>query len=159
MGALIGAYAFPSPVDFGVCLLGSVSPDLDHPRSLLGRKLPFVSSLAHGYLGHRGALHSLLGLMVWLWGLIWLLPSHLAFAFVWGYGSHLILDGLTKGGIPIFWPFSAQRGGFGLGFRSGGLMDYAIGLGSLLAALWKMSQAGFFLGFTKAIGAKLGVMT
>jgi membrane-bound metal-dependent hydrolase YbcI (DUF457 family) len=94
--------------------------------------------------------------MGWLWGFTRLFPDPLAFAFVWGYGSHLILDGLTKGGIPIFWPFSTKRSGLGL--RSGGLLDGVIGLGSLLATLWKMAQSGIFLGITRAVRLKLGVM-
>lgn len=99
--------------------LGALLPDLDTPASLLSRaSLGGVQPLAlpsrwinHRY-GHRGATHSLRA-----WGiaaallspLILLGPeagSGLAFwlGLVVGYGSHLLGDGLTRSGIPLFYP-------------------------------------------------------
>ena len=62
----------------------------------------------HRLLGHRGLLHSLLGLV--LTGLIVGIPIALnlepeaAIALLLGYASHLALDGVTKSGIPLWFP-------------------------------------------------------
>lgn len=152
----MGTFVFPRPLMFGACLLGSLLPDLDHPGSLIGRKFSFFSKLTHRSLGHRGALHSLLALLGWFWGLAWLFPKPLALAFLGGYGSHLVLDAMTKGGFPIFWPFSLKTGGAGL--KSGGWMDGAIGLISVVIVLWRMGQSGIFLEFMKTVKLRLGVL-
>lgn len=95
-------------------VLGALLPDLDASDSLLRRAsvrgiTPLVplSTVLHKSLGHRGATHSLLGLAVafvlalplaaWLG---WTAPVALAL----GYGSHLLCDGCTKSGVPLFYP-------------------------------------------------------
>jgi membrane-bound metal-dependent hydrolase YbcI (DUF457 family) len=65
-------------------------------------------------LHHRGPLHSLLITLVvtiaaciafaafnqaWTWGL----------AFGWGWLMHILADGLTKEGVPFFWPVNDER--------------------------------------------------
>lgn len=85
-------------------LVGSVLPDIDAERSLLGRFFP------SGWLGpHRGITHTdwvavallLPGLLVpWLWPLLWL----------WlGYALHLVVDGWSAAGRARFWPFGRWR--------------------------------------------------
>jgi len=94
-------------------------PDLDAQRSTIrylrvdmgrGKRLrPFepVAALVSRTLGHRGPLHSLLGI-----GVVWLLlglpvlwigwqPSA---AFALGMLSHLLGDGCTKSGVPLLFP-------------------------------------------------------
>jgi membrane-bound metal-dependent hydrolase YbcI (DUF457 family) len=76
--------------------------------------LMLLSWLLYKSLHHRGPLHSLyfsLGVttvacvvfwafwLPWVWGL----------AFGWGWLSHILADGLTEQGVPIFWPFNDER--------------------------------------------------
>lgn len=86
-----------------VSACGGLIPDIDHPDSLLGRKIPIIPELLNVLFGHRTFTHSLLGLAVTtiflfsndsLWGKAWAV----------GYGSHLLLDLLTTSGVPLFWP-------------------------------------------------------
>ncbi len=43
-----------------MALASALLPDLDHPRSLLGRQLPWISGPLSRLFGHRGFTHSLL---------------------------------------------------------------------------------------------------
>ena len=47
------------------------------------------------------------------------------FGYITGYTSHLLLDFLTKAGIPIFYPFSRKRYHL-LSIKSGGIAELMI---------------------------------
>lgn len=85
-------------------LLGSIIPDIDHPRSFLGRRLWIFSKLI-ATLGHRGPTHSLLGMIV-----TFLILNFFDFtqseilAMMIGYSTHLLADAMTPQGIPLFYP-------------------------------------------------------
>ena len=90
----------------------SVLPDADYPKSWLGYQLGSVSEELHRYFGHRSFLHSffalvlvtvILGLPLW-----WIFgrPAPMVAVFV-GYGSHLLADMMTLGGVQLFWPSKA----------------------------------------------------
>ncbi|MDF2441464.1 MAG: inner rane protein [Abditibacteriota bacterium] len=98
-----------------VAVGGALAPDLDAQDSLVKRFAiaglrPFVplSQLLHGAFGHRGLLHSLLGLGLFtlLCGLplaLWLgWPFGVALSL--GYASHLLADAATKSGVPLLYP-------------------------------------------------------
>lgn len=72
---------------------------------------PFLlpSQMLHGMFGHRGLLHSLLGLA--LVALLVFVPLGIVLksvsaipALVLGYISHLALDACTKSGVPLWHP-------------------------------------------------------
>jgi endonuclease YncB( thermonuclease family) len=90
----------------------SILPDADNPKSWLGHQLGRVSQDLHRLFGHRGFLHFLLALLLFVVvvGLpIWWatgLPA-LALAASVGYGSHLFADMLTLSGVQLFWPSRA----------------------------------------------------
>ena len=96
--------------------IGALLPDLDAAESkikhlrLVGNLEPFAlpALLIHRTFGHRGLLHSALGLVLFsllvgcpvALGLAW--PP--ALAGVLGYASHLALDACTRHGIPLWYP-------------------------------------------------------
>ena len=97
---------------------GALLPDLDASESKIrslavGGVRPFVpvSILIHRMWGHRGLLHSPLGLVLAACGAVILalfgygLP---ALALLIGYASHLVADACTRSGIPG-WPNRADR--------------------------------------------------
>ncbi|MFH1683493.1 MAG: metal-dependent hydrolase [Candidatus Margulisiibacteriota bacterium] len=105
-------------------IFGSILPDIDHPRSVIGRIFPRISIPLERKYGHRTVTHSLVGWVVssmifgfllsfgvWLLSIIssleggyWdLLPRWIA-AFSIGYFSHLVLDMFNKRGSQMFWP-------------------------------------------------------
>jgi len=88
----------------GTAVLGALLPDIDHPSSYIGRRVPVVPYLLGG---HRRAAHSLLAaLAVVLLAHRFLgLSGFLIFSLVGGYLSHLALDLLNPEGAMLFWPF------------------------------------------------------
>jgi inner membrane protein len=86
--------------------LGALFPDIDHPKSLLGRWVKPVSYFSK----HRGFFHSVLGgvfFTVLLDVFLRLIEQHntnYPLVFFLGYLSHLLLDGSTKQGIFALWP-------------------------------------------------------
>lgn len=112
--------------------ISALLPDIDHPESLLGRKIKPISWLINKLLGHRTITHSLdfaLGLC-----LVVLLSSNFsywAWMFVLGYISHLLLDSLTRTGIKL--SMFQQNSTIGIKLvRTSGVVDTLIFLASLL---------------------------
>ncbi len=104
---------------------GSLLPDIDNARSMLGRRLGPISKEIQHLAGHRTLFHSLLGLalgsllaigleqlVVYLLsqrGLAFpaslVADSHLVFfGVLFGCIMHIAADALTFGGVPLFWP-------------------------------------------------------
>ena len=124
-------------------VLGALLPDIDHPKSWLGRRIPFISLPIAAVFGHRGITHSLVavagvaaalyqGLEHWSldtrWGL-------LAAGLCAGYASHLVGDFATHGGVPLLWP-SKQRYSLPLTFLTGGVFERLLFLGLVLGAAY-----------------------
>lgn len=87
-------------------LLGSLLPDLDHPKSKLGKKVPFFSKTVNAAFGHRGIFHSLFFALLVAYLASLFLPHYLVGAVFFGYLSHLIADSFTKMGVNYLHPFA-----------------------------------------------------
>ncbi|MBK1733740.1 hypothetical protein CKO15_00265 [Halorhodospira abdelmalekii] len=92
---------------------GALLPDIDEPRSWIGRRFLFLSQPLRTFFGHRGITHSLafcilIGALLGLLSHSYALPEGLALAILIGYASHLIADAVTPGGIPLMWPFKGR---------------------------------------------------
>lgn len=105
LASKVGAGLFEGP-EILAAMAGSLLPDIDHPRSFVGKRLRIISVPLAATVGHRGVTHSALAvaaatvaMFLW-WGEAW---SWLA-ALAIGYLSHLLGDWLTPSGIPFFWP-------------------------------------------------------
>lgn len=91
----------------------SLLPDLDSPKSKLGRKTAPASALINAVVGHRGAMHSLLAAgLISAASLFALRPLQLnpllSLAVTAGYVSHLLLDALNPQGVPLLWPWEKR---------------------------------------------------
>lgn len=123
----------------GAAALGSLAPDLDSPKSSLGRSIWPISGTVKSLVGHRGFTHSLLASFLVFLGLAltrqyhWF-PYFTAFAI--GYLSHVFADWLTTEGVPLFWP-NGKRFRSPLSFRTGGV-------GELLFSLVAGAALGFW---------------
>lgn len=97
--------------------IGGLMPDIDHPGSLLGRALPFVSIPISIFFPHRTITHTvwfavataLLPLLVIVLcsnsGLVIRFDYYWAGAYLMaGSLSHLALDAPTNSGVAPFWP-------------------------------------------------------
>lgn len=94
-------------------VLGSMLPDIDHPGSAFGRRVPFLSIPLSAVFGHRGITHSLIA-VIGMSALIWYALHHLNWhpgysvpfvvGLAVGYLSHLAGDWMTNSGVPLLWP-------------------------------------------------------
>jgi inner membrane protein len=120
-----------------VAVVGSLAPDIDHPGSTISRRVKLLA-LPFRLLSHRGLTHSLLGifLVTLLIGALHVDLLHGA-AFISGYASHLIADGMTRAGIRLWYP-SKRRFTFVpqmLTLDTGSSFEYLIALSSLIASV------------------------
>jgi inner membrane protein len=105
--------------------IGGIAPDIDQPTAPLWRNLPIgkiVGKVTDKFLGgHRFLTHSILGLALFsaLAALLlkFLHPlmlhsnaHYIWWAFVIGMASHLVMDTLTKEGVPWLLPLPIKFG-------------------------------------------------
>lgn len=111
-------------VGFGAVMIGGLTPDIDEPAAEFWSKLPagsIIGRIIKPFMGgHRVISHSLLGVFIIGWlmkfllekisgvlvvdmGIVW-------FCFMLGYVSHLVVDSLTKEGVPWFFPIPLKIG-------------------------------------------------
>ncbi len=99
-------------------LIAGVIPDVDHPKSKIGRKF-FLKPISFLF-GHRGFFHSLFFVVI-LCCVVWFFFDKWWIPFAIGYVSHLFIDCFTKAGINIIYPFKQLRlSGF---IRTGGWIE------------------------------------
>ncbi len=105
-------------------ILGAITPDLDQPTAQFWRDLPtgsIIGRIVHPLLGgHRIISHSLLGmaaigyllkLLLARVGLVLLVDMNIVWgAFMLGYLSHLLVDTITKEGVPWLFPLPVRFG-------------------------------------------------
>lgn len=104
-------------------VVGSVLPDIDHPRGLIYHFLGFPRWVRRGVsrvVGQRGVVHSLLASVVVLaLGLLVCFSAGIGFGVGFGlflgFLSHLFLDSLTVRGVGWLLPFSKWRVRFVVG--------------------------------------------
>ncbi len=106
-------------------LIGGITPDIDQPTAPLWRNLPIGKFFGRMFDdltgGHRFLTHSIIGLALFgfaaHWLLIFLQPimKHVDIGLVWwafmiGMVSHLVMDTLTKEGVPWLLPIPVKFG-------------------------------------------------
>lgn len=105
-------------------LIGGLAPDLDQPTANLWNRLPGGSVIGRMLSpmlgGHRFISHSFLGVALFGFGLKWLLQliqnvlivdmNVVWWAFMIGFVSHLLIDMLTKEGVPWLFPIPIHFG-------------------------------------------------
>jgi len=90
----------------GFVLLGAILPDIDEPNSYIGRKIPFISILLKDMFNieHRTITHTIfIPLMIAI--IAFSINNEFLLALSFGILMHDVGDMLTKGGVPIFYPF------------------------------------------------------
>lgn len=91
-------------------LIGSLLPDIDHPHSVLGRRLPFISKPLYRLCGHRSLTHSIFFLIICS-----LIPNLLNLEMIStglfiGILSHILLDLMCPGGgVAFLYPLYPYR--------------------------------------------------
>lgn len=105
--------------------LGGIAPDIDQPTAPLWRNLPIGGSIGRVFDkllgGHRFLTHSILGLALFgflfraLLAFLHPIMPHIDSGYVWwafmiGMVSHLLMDTLTKEGVPWLLPIPVKFG-------------------------------------------------
>ena len=90
-------------------IIGALLPDIDSPKSTMGRFLPFISVPIERRWGHRTLTHGL-GMVLAI--AVLLIPLYAVYRSIYcalliGYLSHLFADCTTKSGVPLFYPWHA----------------------------------------------------
>jgi inner membrane protein len=98
-------------ISLGMVIVGSLLPDIDHPKSWVGRRTRPISTVIASTFSHRGITHSAIAVI----GLTALL-LHAGYrraavsAVIVGYLSHLAADMLTPQGLRLAWPLRRTWG-------------------------------------------------
>jgi inner membrane protein len=106
-------------------LIGGITPDIDQPTAPFWRNLPvgrfFGKAFDKLLGGHRFLTHSILGLALFGFAAHWLLvflhpimgqvnTGYVWWAYFIGMLSHLVMDTLTKEGVPWLLPIPVKFG-------------------------------------------------
>lgn len=105
--------------------LGSISPDIDHPSSHIGKNFTLISKKIYSKYGHRTITHSLFCVLylmafsclvfiilklffynIYLQYKIYIFP--IPIGFILGYISHIILDMFSPRGVSLFYPYEKK---------------------------------------------------
>lgn len=111
-------------VALGANLVGGLAPDIDQPTAKLWHDIPtgtiwgkIISPL---FGGHRFISHSLIGMALFGYGFKYLLylarntivvdQNIVWWSFMIGFFSHLVMDTITREGVPWLFPFPFKFG-------------------------------------------------
>ncbi len=99
-----------NPIYISITIIGSLLPDIDHTRSLIGKTVYPLARYLAIHFGHRTITHSLIFLLSIT--LISLFTErnfsdnyHITTILFFSVFSHFIFDMVTLQGIPLFYPF------------------------------------------------------
>ncbi len=110
LSSLSGINPFETPIAMTTMTVAAILPDIDQPKSLVGKALWPISITINRNYGQRTITHSGLALITTTLtiGFIEHLISgstKLTLVYCYSYLSHLILDMMTIGGVPLLYPF------------------------------------------------------
>jgi len=123
---------------WGGSAIGALMPDIDHASSLISKTVN--RAWAPG-VRHRGGAHTLLAwailtvVAVVAWG-----ACAPVLAASWGYLSHLLIDAVTEGKVPLLAPFYRKRVGLSL-VRTGSIPEYLVRYGALAIVIFYDSRS------------------
>jgi inner membrane protein len=103
--------------------LGALLPDIDHPGSVVGRRLKLVSIPVSMIFGHRGITHSLIAVVAMSVAVAWQIGAQpWIAALAIGYLTHLVGDWLTPSGVPFLWP-NRRKFASPIGFKTNSMTE------------------------------------
>lgn len=132
--------------------IGAIFPDIDHPNSFIGRRMPITSGGMRKAFGHRGMVHSLVGAIVFTAIIRFLLisfnfPLEWGFWFLIGFLAHLIEDSFSKFGIAWLQPIYDKNIQFGfkqIYYITGGVSERIIFIVASALLIYQLVHIGLF---------------
>ncbi len=137
-------------------LLTALLPDIDHPKSLLGQRLRWISLPMARAFGHRGFTHSLLAMMTGIYFIHqqlppgWPLPTDAYHAMIIGYLSHILADMLTAAGVPLLWPCRWRFCLPLLNSQKGNQLERVLCIALIVFSLHPASTATLYAGYERS---------
>ncbi|MGG3874599.1 metal-dependent hydrolase [Brevibacillus laterosporus] len=133
--------------------VGSLLPDIDHPKSYIGKKLSKTSRVMSKTLGHRGLTHAL-PFWLCLFPLGFFMKENVFLGLWIGYLFHIVGDLLTVAGVPLFYPFSKARIKLPLAFKTGSSVEKGVFIACLLLIIVSM-DANMFAELNSSLAIQL----
>lgn len=104
-------FTLEESVIYFICILiGSLLPDIDHPKSKFGKKIKPLSKFLYNKVGHRTLTHSIFIITVIYFS------YNIAFGMdvvstglMIGCVMHIFFDMFTVSGVPLAYPISNKR--------------------------------------------------
>lgn len=100
---------FADPYYLGATIFISLLPDIDTPKSLIGKPFyPLQMALSQIWASHHYPQHLfalILTLITYIFQRLQIIPPHYAIIVFFAYFGHLLLDMLTTTGVPLLYPF------------------------------------------------------
>lgn len=113
----------------GGIIVGSILPDIDHKNSFISKRNKIISRIISIIAGHRKLFHAPLFYTAIYLITIMQIKSTLLLILVkgifLGIMSHLILDIITLGGLPILYPFSKKKLSLG-NIKTDGFLEHIL---------------------------------
>lgn len=115
--AYLAELPFDVPAVLSFLIVGSLLPDIDHPRGFLSRQPYLFKRTSRGvskFVTHRGIVHSLLAALiasavVWVIAMFYNWETLAVACFFLGFVSHLAADSLNPTGIKWLQPFRKAK--------------------------------------------------
>lgn len=124
-------------------VIGSIFPDIDHKGSYISKRVKAVSFFISRLLKHRGITHAPI-VSIFMMGVLLVVGRFFFFSdllnvgiigFLIGALSHILLDSMTKGGVPLLYPFNKKKFSL-MGFPTGGVAETLIFVGLVLGSVY-----------------------
>jgi membrane-bound metal-dependent hydrolase YbcI (DUF457 family) len=133
---------------------GALAPDIDHPKSTIGRVFFPISIPLAEHFGHRGPLHSF-----WLWGSVAVASLLWKPALLIGIGGilHIVADCATVSGVRAMAPFSNKL--FVLFKREWRIKTGSTAEFAILAVFGSVAWGGSQISSAGGISALMGYLT
>jgi len=131
-------------------MAGSLFPDIDCRNSYIGRRARISSTIISGLFEHRGATHAPIIVTLFTAFLYLISKNFLPYPFIKtlligfyiGNLTHILLDMITKGGVPLLFPFTKTK--FNLTkIKTGSIGEMVIFFIMIIAFVFEVK--GFFL--------------
>lgn len=106
--------------------IGSLIPDIDEPKSYIGRRSLGVSWFIKKKYGHRGGTHSVI---IWfiLMAILMTIARHpFTYGISCGYLFHIVGDFFSNKGVPLLLPLTKKRFKFIVTYRTGGWVEMVV---------------------------------
>ena len=110
IAALLNVNILENKILIAVVILGSLLPDIDHTRSIIGKVFYPLAKFLQRHYGHRTITHSLIALITTTLTTNLIQQNYcpeipITLVFGVAYASHLVLDMVTLQGVPLLYPF------------------------------------------------------